>query len=409
MPIFGLVWVASWVGCFFSSNQDLLKAPSYPTCVLSVQSTHNTRRPKNEMVALSAQSQPILVSSVSTAYYQKPRVISQTGRSNQASGSTSNKNFSASSQSALLVSSQAVTVVSHRSYVLVPENLFSTLKGLFAKFQASLTAPVAPPKAVKPTQQNRSTSKEPKGLSQFSRTQCAASPLDGALPVEELKEFQVKLKGKVIGVVNDQKQAIDIQQRLEQALKEPQSKADQLQPTIANGVPGVRLGDRLLFSLDKKLVQSVSCNPELLALQWVNNLRSALSEAPLELTEAQAEMYGVRETGETLEGTASWYGPYFHGRLTATGEIFDQNEFTAAHPSLPFDTYLKVTNLLNGKSIIVRVNDRGPYIDDRTLDLSREAARYLGSEADGVVPIEAVIMEPLTDQAPKAIAADLQS
>lgn len=409
MPIFGLVWVASWVGCFFSSNQDLLKAPSYPTCVLSVPSTHNTRRSQNEIVALSAKSQLTLTSAASTAYYQKPSAIAQADKSNRASGYLSNKNFSAPSQPVVLVSNPAVTVVSHRSYPLVPEKLFSTIRGLFAKFQASLTAPVTPPKAVKPIQQNRLTSKEAKGLRPFSRTQCVASPLDGTPPLEAVKEFQVKLKGKVIGVVNDQKRAIAISQRLEQVLQEPQIKADQLQPAIANGVPGVRLGDRLLFSLDKKLVQSESCNPELLALQWVNNLRSALSEAPLELPEAQAEMYGVRETGETLEGTASWYGPYFHGRLTATGEVFDQNEFTAAHPSLPFDTYLKVTNLLNGKSIIVRVNDRGPYIDDRTLDLSREAARYLGSEADGVVPIEAVIMEPQTDQAPKTIAADLQS
>ncbi|MCL6436599.1 MAG: septal ring lytic transglycosylase RlpA family protein [Leptolyngbyaceae cyanobacterium HOT.MB2.61] len=115
-------------------------------------------------------------------------------------------------------------------------------------------------------------------------------------------------------------------------------------------------------------------------------------------------MYGVRSTGEAIAGTASWYGPYFHGQLTATGEIFDQNAFTAAHPSLPFGTYLKVTNLLNGKSIIVRINDRGPYIDDRTLDLSREAARYLDSEMQGVVPIEAVIMEPALSPTSQTVA-----
>ncbi|WP_071880806.1 septal ring lytic transglycosylase RlpA family protein [Geitlerinema sp. PCC 7407] len=80
--------------------------------------------------------------------------------------------------------------------------------------------------------------------------------------------------------------------------------------------------------------------------------------------------------------------------MTATGEIFDQSELTAAHPSLPFDTYLKVKNLKNGYSVIVRINDRGPYFENRTLDLSREAARRIDSEKTGVVPIEAVIMRP---------------
>jgi rare lipoprotein A len=98
-------------------------------------------------------------------------------------------------------------------------------------------------------------------------------------------------------------------------------------------------------------------------------------------------------TNQKIEGTASWYGPYFHGRLTATGEVFNQNDLTAAHPSLPFNTYLQVTNLLTNKTVIVRINDRGPYFEDRSLDLSREAARSLGSEAKGVVPYEAIIME----------------
>lgn len=95
-----------------------------------------------------------------------------------------------------------------------------------------------------------------------------------------------------------------------------------------------------------------------------------------------------------MYGLASWYGPYFHGRLTANGEIFNQNELTVAHKSLPFNTFLKVTNLQTGKAVIVRVNDRGPYIPPRSLDLSRVAARCINSEVAGVVPYEAVIMQP---------------
>ena len=78
------------------------------------------------------------------------------------------------------------------------------------------------------------------------------------------------------------------------------------------------------------------------------------------------------------EGTASWYGPGFHGRMTANGETFDQDAFTAAHRWLPFDTQILVTNLDNGCSVTLRVTDRGPYHGDRILDCSRAGAEALG-------------------------------
>ncbi|NJL45435.1 MAG: septal ring lytic transglycosylase RlpA family protein, partial [Leptolyngbyaceae cyanobacterium SM2_3_12] len=96
--------------------------------------------------------------------------------------------------------------------------------------------------------------------------------------------------------------------------------------------------------------------------------------------------YGLGETPQTFRGTASWYGPYFHGRQTATGERFNQHALTAAHKSLPFGTYLKVRNVLNDKTVVVRVNDRGPYVGERSLDLSYAAAQCLGSEYVGVIP-----------------------
>lgn len=77
-------------------------------------------------------------------------------------------------------------------------------------------------------------------------------------------------------------------------------------------------------------------------------------------------------------GQASWYGPNFHGRRTANGEIFDQNALSAAHPTLPLPSYVRVTNLENGNSLIVRVNDRGPFVHGREIDLSRRAADMLG-------------------------------
>lgn len=83
-------------------------------------------------------------------------------------------------------------------------------------------------------------------------------------------------------------------------------------------------------------------------------------------------------------GTASWYGVDFHGRKTANGEIFDMWALTAAHPTLPIPSYAYVTNLDNGRTVLVRINDRGPYAHDRVIDLSRMTARALGTEAKGL-------------------------
>lgn len=87
----------------------------------------------------------------------------------------------------------------------------------------------------------------------------------------------------------------------------------------------------------------------------------------------------------TQSGRVSWYGPGFHGRPTASGEIFDANELTMAHRSLPLGSQVRVTNLDNGRSAVLRVNDRGPYVRGRIADLSRAAARRLDFVDDGVV------------------------
>ena len=87
-------------------------------------------------------------------------------------------------------------------------------------------------------------------------------------------------------------------------------------------------------------------------------------------------------------GAASWYGDAFHGRLTANGEIYDQTNLTAAHPTLPLPCYARVTNLLNGSSVIVRVNDRGPYAPGRIIDLSRRAAQLLDYSRTGVAKVK---------------------
>ena len=94
-----------------------------------------------------------------------------------------------------------------------------------------------------------------------------------------------------------------------------------------------------------------------------------------------------------LVGKASWYGALHHGRRTASGEVFDMNALTAAHRTLPLGTRVRVTNLWNGKAVEVRVNDRGPGIRDRLIDLSRRAAATLDAIDDGVFPVEVVVLD----------------
>ncbi len=83
-------------------------------------------------------------------------------------------------------------------------------------------------------------------------------------------------------------------------------------------------------------------------------------------------------TGTVQTGKASWYGPGFHGRRTASGEIFNSNSMTAAHKTLPFGTRVKVTSRRTGRSVVVRINDRGPFVRGRIIDLSKASARRLG-------------------------------
>lgn len=99
--------------------------------------------------------------------------------------------------------------------------------------------------------------------------------------------------------------------------------------------------------------------------------------------------YHPREDANYVaNGTASWYGDAFHGRLTANGEIYDMNNLTAAHTTMPLPSYARVTNIKNGKSVIVRVNDRGPYASDRLVDLSKRAAQLLDYTHSGTAQVK---------------------
>lgn len=111
------------------------------------------------------------------------------------------------------------------------------------------------------------------------------------------------------------------------------------------------------------------------------------------------------------EGMASWYGDDFHGRLTANGEVFDMTSLTAAHPTLPMPSYARVTNLSNGKSLVVRVNDRGPYHGNRLIDVSNKAAELLEFKGNGVakVRVEYVGRAPLEGSDDRQLMATLRT
>ena len=112
--------------------------------------------------------------------------------------------------------------------------------------------------------------------------------------------------------------------------------------------------------------------------------------------------------GYRTEGIASWYGTKFHGRKTSNGEIFNMYGMTAAHKFLPIPTYAEVTNLENGKQVVVRINDRGPFHDDREIDLSWAAAEKLGFAGRGTARVRVVALDPDTGRQPRPDAVPSQ-
>ncbi len=104
---------------------------------------------------------------------------------------------------------------------------------------------------------------------------------------------------------------------------------------------------------------------------------------------------GLSRVPNAEEGTASWYGPGFDGKLTANGEIFDTTKLTAAHQTLPFDTLVRVTNLGNNRVVVVRVNDRGPFVGGRILDLSQAAAEKLDMIGSGTARVRLELLSEM--------------
>lgn len=187
-----------------------------------------------------------------------------------------------------------------------------------------------------------------------------------------------------------------IMDRLNRMLVTGEAKAATLKPGLEKKQAVIRFGDEVLATVDAASAKAAKYTPERLAFIWTNRLRDSLGENALEAKEfpamaaAEQPVESYKSTGRSQAGMASWYGPGFHGRRTASGARFNQHALTAAHRTLPFGTLVRVTNQRNKRSCVVKINDRGPYAHGRIIDLSSGAARRIGISGVGRVTLEVV-------------------
>ncbi len=162
-------------------------------------------------------------------------------------------------------------------------------------------------------------------------------------------------------------------------------------------------GEELVEINTETLLPDTTKDPAIDALQVTNRLRRLLGNAPpLKVIAGlpapkpqivkQAQQVVAQAVKVGSHGMASWYGPGFNGRRSANGERYNQNGLTAAHRSLPFGTKVKVTNVRTGRSVVVRITDRGPHVRGRIIDLSAAAARIVGVMQSGVAPVQVEVL-----------------
>ncbi|MCX7595903.1 MAG: septal ring lytic transglycosylase RlpA family protein [Fischerella sp.] len=393
MILFGLLWVTSWIGSFLSLNQSL---PSSMTSQIeqtkfssnSGKQVNQPRsffvQPKQPVNFWSTTLLPIHFLKIDLGDKEPRRTLNQSPNffSRRIRNS---KNQFCSSLEQVKVRQPIVKTAGNLSV--------ATLIGATSAHSDFLPNKIlrSPFKALRLAQSLQNFFRFPYPLEPGFNS---AKTLPVVIVHRNINNYEVWVNKRLIANLPNKLQATLMQQRLIRLLKSPNFNALKLQPALVDGVPALMAGNRYLFGINKEVTQKANRSGELLAIEWTNNLRAAFKAPLLSLVKGQVEMYGLKSSKKKFYGLASWYGPYFHGRLTANGEIFNQNELTVAHKSLPFNTFLQVKNLQTGKAVIVRVNDRGPYIPPRSLDLSWLAARCINSEIAGVVPYEAVIMQP---------------
>ncbi len=179
---------------------------------------------------------------------------------------------------------------------------------------------------------------------------------------------------------------------------------NQIIPAWKNGNYVIKLGDRGMLKFDHQAVSPESLqNQTQDVLESANLLRRLLGGANpvLEVVNAPKTKFAASSSSNpalnsrivgVMSGMASWYGPGFDGNYSASGEIFNASELTAAHPNLPFGTLVRVVNMDNNQSVVVRINDRGPYAHGRVIDISTAAANVIGLVSSGVAPVRLEVL-----------------
>ncbi len=195
--------------------------------------------------------------------------------------------------------------------------------------------------------------------------------------------------------------AEDLASKLEELLDDDDNKInpDTILPSKEGEMAAVRIdGTVLKFEVPASVNgETTPASPQETSLKICNMLREALGGQQLPSnffkTPEAVDPENVAATGEKFSGHASWYGGKFHGRRTSAGERFDQDSLTAAHRSLPFGTKLLVMNRRTGDKCVVKVNDRGPFVHNRVIDVSRGAARQLNMISSGVAMVDVFVLE----------------
>lgn len=180
--------------------------------------------------------------------------------------------------------------------------------------------------------------------------------------------------------------------------------AAKIVPGIENGLAVARVGDQVLFTVDNKVADAQKTTAFKLSYQWINNIRSAfgvhgivrntslIASRGISPAFSRQNIFSGERTLIHQFGFASWYGKRFHGKRTADGSVFNMYNFTAAHKTLPLGSYVRVTNMKNGKTCIVKITDRGPFVRGRVIDLSSAAASELGMLSSGISRVKLEIL-----------------
>lgn len=226
---------------------------------------------------------------------------------------------------------------------------------------------------------------------QEDSTECAAVTLNG----KELVCYRAE-SGSEAAI----EKAEDLAIKLEELLTNKKIDADELLPAKAGSLATIQCHGNTVFSFEP---QDTDDNKQASAFEssWkvVNAIRAAygaslVPESFIRLSGriGQDALAANKPQGGIFSGNASWYGGKFHGRRTSDGSRYDQEKMTAAHRSLPFGTKLLVMNRKTGNSCVVEINDRGPFVDNRVIDLSRAAARQLNMISSGVALVDCLVL-----------------